>query len=45
LLGYLKSFKGNKFSLMVRIEAQRIKFAELPALSFVPESLDPPKGC
>lgn len=43
--GYLKSVDGIRVSLMVRGLTQRMRLRKLPALSFVPEALDPPKGC
>lgn len=42
---YLKSVGGEQIPLMVRMVVQRARLNWLPALSFVPEALDPPNGC
>jgi hypothetical protein len=36
---------GTNVSLIVRGLTQRIRFHIEPALSFVPDALEPPKGC
>ena len=43
--GYRQSLGGLKFSLIERGLTQRSRFSALPALSFVPEALEPPNGC
>jgi hypothetical protein len=43
--GYWNRLGGTKFSLMERGETQRCRFSMLPALSLVPEALEPPNGC
>src|SRR5437773_12520182 len=45
MCGYRYSLGGTNVSLIVRGEAQRIRFHIEPALSFVPEARAPPKGC
>lgn len=42
---YRQPVGGQRFSLMVRGEIQRVRFSGLPALSLVPLPLAPPNGC
>jgi len=42
---YLKSSAGTKFSFIARAETDLKRFIIVPALSFVPDALEPPKGC
>lgn len=43
--GYVQSVSGTKVSLIDRGLTQRSRLNMEPALSFVPDALDPPKGC
>ena len=45
LEGYWNSSRPTKFSLMLLALIKRQKMLTLPALSFVPLALAPPKGC
>ena len=42
---YSNDLGGLKVSLIVLAETNLYKFIDDPALSFVPEALEPPKGC